>query len=227
MGHTRGLRHREHTAHTALKNVLLYPALEKAPRFIPRNIQVHFTSLFMPLCLFQLPLQQNTGTSESWRKKLNPLGGTTPNFNFLGIIPVGSFYPCVCPACIVTSRNYFGCETHKGLPQTHMLVASPAGRQLAAVPPLAPQMIALADSVSLSSSRFCLSASRASVLAGERVPCCTPRQSKHIHCHIKALMSPYDQWSQFQAQALVSSVSGRLIKYLGLEAPALIKNTSI
>ena len=108
-------------------------------------------------------------------------------------------------------------------------MASLTSRQISAVPSLAWWLIALAESIISSPSRFCLCVRNAHVLTGKCVLHHRLRQGNAL-CHIKAVFSfipPSDQWSQMQSPALMCSVSRRGIKYLEWEAPALTKNTSM
>lgn len=117
------------------------------------------------------------------------------------------------------------CKPCEGLPQTEELMTSLTGRWISAAPSPPRRVITLTEPIS-SPSRCCLCASCAHMLSGERV--LRSQSEPQKHCHRKAVFSfPYDQGSQLQSSALMQNFSRRAIKYLGWEAPASTKNTSM
>lgn len=141
-----------------------------------------------------------------------------PNFCFHQFIIQGDFTPmCLLPSPGIIS----GCKPCEGLPQTEELMTSLTGRRVSAAPSPPQRVIALAEPIS-SPSRLCLCASCANRLSGERVLHCRVSH-RSTACHRKALFSfPYDH-----NDALMQNVSRRAIKYLGWEAAASTKNTSM
>lgn len=151
----------------------------------------------------------------------------TPYFSFHQFITQDDFSPHVPPAHISKSWSHQWVQTTRGSSPSRSADDTPSWQVdfSSAITPW--QVITVPEPILASAPRSCLCAGSANVLSGERVLHCRVSHRNTV-CHRKAVFSfPYQQGSQLQPPALMQNVSRRDIKYLGWEAPALTKNTSM